>query len=107
MLTGLPLTVGLAKSHALNCKIGNYANPRVDFPRVDSDAASLLHIAQAMDVASTNFREPKVDVLSAAGFARAFSDLRDRMRTGDTVSIDYSGHGTREAEPGTSGAPEG
>lgn len=102
-----PLTPALAESHALILSIGNYSNPSANLPGIDLDAANARRIAQSMGVTSSNIRELKDSELSAAGFARAFSDLRDRVRTGDKVFIYYSGHGTQEAVPGTSGCTEG
>jgi hypothetical protein len=84
-----------AANHALILTIGTYSDPNANLPGIDLDAQNAALIAKTMGVPEANIQFLKDSSLTLAGFQKAFSDLGQKVKTGDNVFVYYSGHGTQ------------
>ena len=82
-------------NHALILTIGAYSDPNANLPGIDLDAQNAALIAKTMGVPEANIQFLKDSSLTLAGFQKAFSDLGQKVKTGDNVFVYYSGHGTQ------------
>jgi len=85
----------MSANHALIMTIGTYSNPNANLPGIDLDAQNAALIAKTMGVPEANIQYLKDNSLTLAGFQKAFSDLGQKVKTGDNVFVYYSGHGTQ------------
>jgi hypothetical protein len=86
-----------AANHALIMTLGIYANPDANLPGIDIDAQNAALIAKTLGVPESNIQFLRDSNLTLLGFQKAFSDLGQKVKTGDNVFVYYSGHGTQES----------
>jgi hypothetical protein len=82
-----------AESHAIIVWIGQYADPRANLPGIEFDAKPARRIAEVLGVPAGNITELKIGQLTLGAMGRVLTELAERIKTGNRVSIYYSGDG--------------